>query len=143
MARSIADSAWALFATLLTYKARWYGATLIVADRFFPSTRRCSACGHLGDKLELSNRTFRCSVCGHEADRDTNAAVNLARYVPSDVVVTEPHVAAKRAETKNAYGEGSSDARLLCVRETTLDEVGTAYARYPRRVVLTSTVNTL
>src|SRR5690606_17593544 len=122
--------AWARFATLLTYKARWYGATLIVADRFFPSTRKCSACGHL-ETIELSQRTFRCSVCDHEADRDTNAAVNLARY--ARVADSQPHVAAKHAEMQNAYGERSSGARALCVREPSLDEVGRASARRPRR----------
>lgn len=92
LARSIADSAWSLFATMLSYKCRWHGASLTVADRFFPSTRQCSACGHLGDKLDLSTRVFRCGLCGHEADRDTNAAVNLARYMP--------HVAAKQDEKR-------------------------------------------
>lgn len=140
LARSIADSAWALFASMLTYKARWYGATLTVADRFFPSTRQCSACRHVGEKLALSVRTFHCSRCGHEADRDINAAVNLARYAPG----SPPHVAAKHAETINAYGERSSDVPILSVRETTLWEVGRASAWRPRRAVLTaSTVNTL
>ena len=143
LARAIADSAWSLFASMLAYKTRWYGATLVVADRFFPSTRKCSACGHVGDKLDLSERTFHCSRCGHEADRDTNAAVNLARYVPVDAPGPSPHVAAKHAETQNAYGERSSGARLLVVRETTLDEVGTASAGRPRRAVSTGTVNTL
>jgi putative transposase len=140
LARSIADSAWALFASMLTYKARWYGATLTVADRFFPSTRQCSACGYVGEKLPLSERTFHCSRCGHEADRDTNAAVNLARYAPG----SPPHAAAKHAETINAYGERSSGAPILSVRETTLWEVGTASAGRPRRAVLAAfTVNTL
>ncbi|MBN9165929.1 MAG: transposase [Myxococcales bacterium] len=143
LARAIADSGWSLFASMLTYKARWYGATLTVADRFFPSTRKCSACGHVGAKLDLSERTFHCSGCGHEADRDTNAAVNLARYVIVSEPGPSPHVAAKHAETKNAYGERCSDARLLVVRETTLYEVGKASAWRPRRAVSTSTVNTL
>jgi putative transposase len=77
LSRSIADSAWALFATLLTYKVAWYGGALTLAHRFYPSTRRCSACGHVGEALPLSKRTFRCSRCGHEADRDTNAAACL------------------------------------------------------------------
>jgi putative transposase len=131
LARAIADSGWSLFASMLAYKARWYGATLTVADRFFPSTRKCSACGHIGDKLDLSERTFHCSGCGHEADRDTNAAVNLARYVTVAEPGPSPHVAAKHAETENAYGERSSGAQPLVVRETTLDEVGTASAGRP------------
>jgi len=56
LARSIADSAWALFGTLLAYKAAWYGAELTVADRFYPSTRRCAACGTVGGALNLSER---------------------------------------------------------------------------------------
>ena len=124
LARSVADSAWALFGTLLAYKTKWYGATLTVADRFYPSTRRCSACGTLGDRLDLSTRTFHCSSCGHEADRDANAAANLASFPSSGW----PHVAAKHAETRNACGEESSGARLGVARETTLDEAGTAPA---------------
>ena len=128
LARSVADSAWALFGTLLAYKTKWYGATLTVADRFYPSTRRCSACGALGDRLDLSTRTFHCSGCGHEADRDTNAAVNLARYPTVIAQGRGSHVAAKHAETRNACGEESAGARLRAAGGTTLDEAGTAPA---------------
>ena len=138
LARAIADSAWSMFGTMLAYKASWYGAVLTVADRFYPSTRRCSACGATGAALPLGERTFRCSGCGHEADRDTNAAACLAQY--PEVLASgewppfdgarlpgEPPVAAKHAETKNVCGEESADARsLLTVRETTLCEAGRA-----------------
>jgi len=143
LARAIADSAWSLFATLLAYKATWYGARLTVADRFYPSTRRCSACGETGGELPLSKRTFHCSSCGHEADRDTNAAVCLAQY-PEVIASYRPHVTAKHAETLNVCGEGSADARsLLIVRETALYEAERAPAQRPRRAVLAETVNTL
>ena len=144
LARSVADSAWSMFATLLAYKTKWYGAELTIADRFFPSTRRCSACGVVGEKLSLSERTFHCSSCGHEADRDTNAAANLATY-PRVVASGEwPHVAAKHAETKNAGGEWSAGVRPPVERETPLDEAGTASAERPRRAALmVKTVNTL
>lgn len=105
LARSVADSAWALFATMLAYKTKWYGAELTVADRFYPSTRRCSACGDVGEKLALSERMFHCSRCGHEADRDINAAANLASYPSLTMAERLPHVAAKHAETINACGE--------------------------------------
>jgi putative transposase len=144
LARSIADSAWALFATLLKYKSSWYGGTVIVADRFYPSTRRCSACGGIGEKLELSERTFHCSGCGHEADRDTNAAANLANYLK--VARSDwSRVAAKHAETINVCGEESADARpLVAARETLLDEAERASAHRPRRAVLAvKTVNRL
>ena len=153
LSRAIADSAWALFGKLLAYKASWYGATLTEADRFYPSTRRCSACGTVGDKLDLAERTFHCSCCGHEADRDhdpgksltrENAAVCLAQYPRVLAQGLWPRVAAKHAETQNACGEGSSGASpSLAVRETTLVEAGRAYARRPRRAVSAETVNTL
>ncbi|MBN9160100.1 MAG: transposase [Myxococcales bacterium] len=146
LARSLADSAWAMFASVLAYKMKWRGAELMVADRFFPSTRRCNTCGHVGEKLALSERTFRCGRCGHEADRDTNAAANLASYGATASVAApgcRSHVAAKHAETRNACGEGSADGRLLVIRETSLVEAGRAYARHPRRVVVAGTVNTL
>jgi putative transposase len=136
LARSLADSAWAMFAALLAYKVGWYGGLLTVADRFYPSTRRCSACGNVGERLSLAERTFRCTACGHEADRDTNAAACLAQY-------PEFHVAAKHAETQNVCGESSSGARPLAVRETTLVEAERASARRPRRAVWAETVNTL
>jgi putative transposase len=143
-ARAIADSAWALFATLLTYKVAWYGGVLTTADRFYPSTRCCSACRRVGDKLALSERVFRCSACGHEADRDTNAAACLAQYPAALASGSWPLVAAKHAETQNVCGEGSSGAQsLLTVRETTFDEAERALAHHPRRVVSTETVNTL
>ena len=144
LARAIADSAWAQFATLLSYKASWYGAVLTVADRFYPSTRRCSACGTTGAELPLSERSFCCSSCGHEADRDTNAAACLAQYPEVSAPGYRPHVAAKHAETLNVCGEESAGARpLWTVRETILCEAEKASARRPRRAVLPETVNTL
>jgi putative transposase len=142
LARSLSDSAWGLFAKMLAYKASWYGAVLTVADRFFPSTRRCSACGELGEKLALGERTFHCRGCGHEADRDLNAAVNLARYPAVVASGDSPHVAAKHAETINACGERSAGARTVA-RETPLDDAGRAPAQRPRRAVSTKSVNTL
>ena len=135
LARSLADSAWALFAAMLRYKTAWYGSGLTLADRFYPSTRRCSACGEVGDPLPLSERTFRCSSCGQEADRDTNAAANLAQWPRA--------VAAKHAETLNVCGERSAGAQAGPARETRLREAERASARRPRRAVLAKTVNTL
>jgi putative transposase len=134
LSRAIADSAWALFGTLLDYKMTWRQGTLVLADRFYPSTRRCSACGYLEGRLSLSQRIFRCGHCGFEADRDTNAAANLAQC---------PLVAAKHAETKNVCGERSAGERTTSARETALDEAERASARRPRRAVLARTVNTL
>jgi putative transposase len=144
LARSIADAAWALFATLLGYKLAWYGGVLTLADRFYPSTRRCSACGLVGDKLPLSERMFRCSGCGHEADRDTNAAVCLAQWPRVSLRGPPEAVAAKHAETLNVCGETSAGEQAGPGRETRLDEAERASARRPRRAVLAAKiVNTL
>jgi putative transposase len=80
LARSINDAAWGEFGSQLRYKADWYGATLVVAPRFFPSTKTCSSCGWVCEKMTLGERVFRCPACGLIADRDTNAAANLAAW---------------------------------------------------------------
>jgi putative transposase len=74
---SIADASWGELLRMLTYKCAWYGRTLVVVDRFFPSTRRCSACRATGPKLDVSIRAWTCAECGVRHDRDVNAAVNL------------------------------------------------------------------
>jgi putative transposase len=80
LSRSVADVGWGIFLRMLEYKAKWYGATLIVVPRSFPSTRLCSRCGHLHGKMPLSQRVFRCGACGLEMDRDLNAALNIRAY---------------------------------------------------------------
>ncbi|MEU4088260.1 RNA-guided endonuclease InsQ/TnpB family protein [Streptomyces aureus] len=76
LARSIHDAAWSELRSMLEYKAAWYGRRVITVDRFFPSTRLCSHCGSIVDKLPLNVRTWRCG-CGTVHDRDVNAAKNL------------------------------------------------------------------
>jgi putative transposase len=80
LSRSVADVGWGTFLRMLEYKAKWYGAILIVAPQSFPSTRLCSRCGHLHGKMPLSQRVFRCENCGLHIDRDLNAAINLRKY---------------------------------------------------------------
>lgn len=75
--QSIIDAGWGELLRQLRYKCEWYGRTLVVVDRFFPSTRRCSACHVKGPKLDLSVREWTCGECGVVHDRDVNAAVNL------------------------------------------------------------------
>ncbi|MFJ8028500.1 RNA-guided endonuclease InsQ/TnpB family protein [Streptomyces sp. NPDC096311] len=76
LARAISDAAWADFRSLLEYKAVWYGREVIAVDRFFPSSKLCSACGTLQEKMPLHVRTWTCD-CGTTHDRDVNAAKNL------------------------------------------------------------------
>jgi putative transposase len=76
LARAISDAAWSQFRSMLEYKAAWYGRDVIAVDRWFPSSKLCSTCGALRDKMPLSVRTWTCD-CGTTHDRDVNAAKNL------------------------------------------------------------------
>ena len=77
LARHIADASWSEFRRMLAYKTVWYGSQLLVAPRFFASSKTCSACGAVKEHLALSERTYRCDACGAVLDRDLNAARNL------------------------------------------------------------------
>jgi putative transposase len=104
LARAISDQGWAEFHRQLAYKCQWYGSNLLVAPRYFPSSKRCSACGALKAVLPLDMRMFRCQMCGLVIDRDLNAARNLARLAEGRA----GPVAASSAETQNACGEGGA-----------------------------------
>ncbi len=77
LALSISDAGMGELRRQLTYKSEWYGSTLIIADRFFPSSKICSGCGVIKDTLSLGERVFDCDACGLSLDRDENAARNL------------------------------------------------------------------
>ncbi|GGW86802.1 RNA-guided endonuclease InsQ/TnpB family protein [Streptomyces galilaeus] len=76
LARAISDAAWSDFRSMLEYKAQWYGREVIAVDRWFPSSKLCSACGRLQQKMPLHVRTWTCD-CGTTHDRDVNAAKNI------------------------------------------------------------------
>ncbi|WP_406491934.1 transposase [Streptomyces sp. NBC_00846] len=76
LARAISDASWSEFRSMLEYKAAWYGREVIAVDRWFPSSKLCSACGTLAEKMPLNVRTWTCD-CGTTHDRDVNAAKNL------------------------------------------------------------------
>lgn len=75
--QAIRDASWGELLRQLRYKCEWYGRTLVVVDRFFPSTRRCSACHSMGPRMDVSVREWACPACGVVLDRDVNAAANL------------------------------------------------------------------
>ncbi|MFF7204490.1 RNA-guided endonuclease InsQ/TnpB family protein [Streptomyces sp. NPDC008141] len=75
--QAITDAAWGELLRQLRYKCAWYGRTLVIVDRFFPSTRRCSSCHTKGPRLDVSVREWTCAHCGAVHGRDKNAAVNL------------------------------------------------------------------
>ncbi|TVZ05162.1 transposase [Trebonia kvetii] len=77
LAKAISDCGWGTFRRMLEYKAARDGRRLIVIDRFFPSSKTCSACGCLLAELSLGTRTWQCPSCGTRHDRDVNAAKNI------------------------------------------------------------------
>jgi putative transposase len=79
LARAISDVGFGVFRSQLEYKAKRYGTHLIIADRWYPSSRLCSICGWKNEALTLSDRTWVCAQCGAHHDRDLNAARNLKR----------------------------------------------------------------
>lgn len=105
--KSIQEAALGEIMRLLDYKLKWRERELIRAARWFPSTRRCSDCAHVGPKLDESVRWFQCEACGYTADRDLNAARNLAQWPGLPAEVRAAYVAGKRSETRNARGEGA------------------------------------
>ena len=79
LAGAIANGSFFEFRRQLTYKCEWYGSELIVADRFFASSKTCSCCGHK-QEMPLKKREFDCEKCDNKMDRDLNAAINLSNY---------------------------------------------------------------
>lgn len=86
LARSIMDGGFFELRRQLEYKARFYGATVVIADRWFPSSKTCSCCGSVKSGLALSQRWFTCDNCGFETGRDLNAALNLKHLAASSAV---------------------------------------------------------
>lgn len=99
LAKSVHDAGWGIFIRFLEEKAAAYGCEVVRVDRFFPSSKTCSQCGHVREQqLGLGIRSWNCHACTALLDRDWNAAVNLAL------------VAVGHTETKNACGGDVSRA---------------------------------
>ena len=96
LARKIGEACWGEICRQLVYKTELAGGTLVRMDRWYPSTKTCSTCGHKLDELPLSVRCWTCPACGVEHDRDVNAALNMKHV--AEQVAWEPR------ETQNARG---------------------------------------
>ncbi|MCL0052511.1 transposase [Peptococcaceae bacterium] len=81
LSRHIADAGWGKFKRMLEYKTKWYGSKLVVAPKFYPSSRMCSRCGYILPDMKLSTRYWVCPKCDIYHDRDINAAQNLVKYL--------------------------------------------------------------
>ena len=80
LSKSIMCQKWYEFRRQIEYKAELYGIEVVVADRFYSSSKTCSCCGNVKRDLKLSDRVYRCDCCGNVVDRDVNASINLANY---------------------------------------------------------------
>ena len=80
LSKSVREQNFYKFREVLTYKAERAGIKLVIADKFYPSSKTCSQCGAVKQDLKLKDRTFKCNCCGLEIDRDLNASLNLCRY---------------------------------------------------------------
>lgn len=134
--RAILNAAFSECRRQLNYKADWYGCELVVADRFFPSSKRCSSCGTRHASLKLGMKHYRCTSCGLEIDRDLNAAINLRDYDsmsdataadiegPGDTGVLKPTERKKalprpkrsKATSRVEVGTTTTSGEIPCVR---------------------------
>lgn len=105
LARAISDASWSQFRRMLEYKAAWYGREVIAIDRFYPSSKTCSACGSLQASMPLKVREWTCPDCGEVHDRDVNAAKNI--------------LAAGQAVS--AFGDGVRPSRSIPGRQPSLN----------------------
>ena len=80
LSKAIQEQCFYKFISTMKYKCEWLGIEFIQADRFYPSSKTCSCCGHIKKDLKLSDRTYICDNCGLEIDRDYNASINLMNY---------------------------------------------------------------
>jgi putative transposase len=99
LARAIGDQGFGRFRRMLTYKTEWRGGRLVIADRFYPSSKTCSGCGAVKAKLALSERTYLCDACGLVIDRDLNAARNLLSLAASGAESVNAREGAVRPST--------------------------------------------
>lgn len=129
LSRAISDAGWSEFQRLLGYKCPWYGSRLVVAPRFYPSSKMCSMCWFVMGELPLSIREWDCPNCGAHHDRDDNAAANLELYEAVRPVGPEPAVVL----TANACGDRLCSGTGLPTRATSTrslkQEVNTTYPR--------------
>jgi len=120
LALSVSDAGMGELRRQLAYKSEWYGSTLVVADRWFPSSKLCSGCGTIKDTLALSERQYDCDVCGLSLDRDENAAINLHRLAAGKLPVDRREVTPVE---RKALASAQADAKPASLKqEATADD---------------------
>ncbi|MGO4332634.1 RNA-guided endonuclease InsQ/TnpB family protein, partial [Cupriavidus sp. M-11] len=112
--RAILDVAFGEIRRQIEYKSAWYGTTLVTADRFFPSSKRCSCCGEVNSALMLKDREWTCVSCDTRHDRDFNASANLEQmvFLPEAIGKVTP----VRYEPGQSGGSGQEPDAHICAR---------------------------
>jgi putative transposase len=100
LARAIADVSFYEFRRQLTYKSVRYGTRIVLADRWYPSSKLCSDCGMRNGELALADRTWTCAGCSARHDRDVNAAINLQRLATGALAAQSALPEASQAVTR-------------------------------------------
>lgn len=113
LAQSISDAGWGMFASMLEYKAEWYGKNILKIGTFEPSSKTCSRCGAINKELTLQDREWTCKGCGTLLNRDVNAAINIKSFALKNYVFgTETKT---RNELPTLVGVLTSEAQLSLV----------------------------
>jgi putative transposase len=132
LAQAISDAGWAEFSRLVRYKQAWRHGQLLVADRWYPSSKVCPQCGEINSNLTLADRVFACA-CGHTVDRDLNAAINLARWGQiHHECHLEPRTPKQGGRATNARRRDGADWHPTCAGETSPKDAGTDGHTAPR-----------
>ena len=130
LASAISDCGFGMIRRFLEYKCAKYGTLLLKVNRWFPSSKKCSGCGHVKEKLSLSEREYVCEECGLVIGRDGNAAINiiaealfceLYRRFNTDIVRRKFTPADLEALATSLSGRGETaegDAHGLLTRES-------------------------
>ena len=110
--RGVGDAGLGEIRRQLEYKATWRGRALVAVDRFYPSSKTCSACGVVNRSLTMNQRRWTCPACGTEHDRDINAAINIRREGLRLLAGTGPdgRIRTRRSRGTDARGEGACAA---------------------------------
>ncbi len=132
LAQAISDAGWAEFSRLVGYKQAWHHGQLLVADRWYPSSKVCPQCGVTNSNLTLADRVFACA-CGHTVERDLNAAINLARWGQiHHEYHLEPRTPKQGGRATNARRRDGADRHPRCAGETSPKDAGTGGQTAPR-----------
>ncbi|MDG9673424.1 IS607 family element RNA-guided endonuclease TnpB [Micromonospora sp. DH14] len=124
LAKAISDCGFGTIRTMLGYKTAWNGGRLLVADRWYPSSKTCSACGAAKAKLPLRVRTLTCDECGLSLDRDHNAARNLAALVSNTGAGVAVH-----PQPRGSNGRGADRKTQFAAGQVAMNRPpGTAFA---------------